>query len=93
MEPLLLTERAVGEVLSVGRSSVRKLMDSGRLPAIHVGRSLRFHVDDVKRIAEELRQDSWRHDQVVRWRKEGGGASQNWAVRKSMVHAAKEEET
>ena len=58
MEALLLTERVVGELLSVGRSSVRKLMDSGRLPAVHVGRSLRFHVDDVRRVAEALRRES-----------------------------------
>lgn len=57
MEPLLLTERAVGELLSLGRSSVRKLMDTHRLPAVHVGRSLRFHADDVRRVAEELRQE------------------------------------
>ena len=58
METLLLTERAVGELLSVGRSSVRKLMDTGRLPGVHVGRSLRFHVDDVRRVADELREEA-----------------------------------
>ncbi|MBI4199687.1 MAG: helix-turn-helix domain-containing protein [Chloroflexi bacterium] len=58
MEKLLLSEHAVGEVLSLGRSSVRKLMDTGRLPGMHIGRSLRFHVRDVERLAEELRQES-----------------------------------
>lgn len=58
METLLLTERAVGDALSLSRSSVRKLMDSRRLPAVHVGRSLRFHVNDVKRIADELREEA-----------------------------------
>ena len=57
METLLLTERAVGEALSLGRSSVRKLMDSGRLPGVHVGRSLRFYANDVRRVAEELRRE------------------------------------
>ena len=58
METLLLTERAVGEALSLGHSSVRKLMGSGRLPAVHVGRSLRFHVGDVRRVADELRKEA-----------------------------------
>lgn len=57
MEKLLLTEREVGDILSLGRSSVRKLMDTQRLLAVHVGRSLRFHADDVRRIADELRRE------------------------------------
>ncbi len=58
MDKLLFTEREVGELLSLGRSSVRRLMDTQRLPAVHVGRSLRFHADDVRRIAEELRTEA-----------------------------------
>ena len=58
MEVLLLTEKRVGELLSLGRTSVRKLMDAGRLPGVHVGRSLRFHAEDVRRIADELREEA-----------------------------------
>ena len=57
MDKLLITEHDVGELLSLGRSSVRKLMEQGLLPAVHVGRSLRFHKLDVIKLAQELRRN------------------------------------
>ena len=56
MEAILITEADVCEVLSLGRSTVRKLMAEGRLPYCHVGRALRFHRADVERLAESLRE-------------------------------------
>ena len=55
MEPLLLTEGDVGNLLNVSRSTVRKLMADERLKFCHVGRSLRFHRKDVEATAEALR--------------------------------------
>lgn len=55
MEPLLLTEGDVGELLNVSRSTVRKLMAADKLKYCHVGRSLRFHRADVEATAEGLR--------------------------------------
>ena len=57
MEPLLLTEGDVGNLLSVSRSTVRKLMADERLRFCHVGRSLRFHREDVEATAEALRRE------------------------------------
>ena len=57
MEPLLLTEGDVGNLLSVSRSTVRKLMADERLRYCHVGRSLRFHRADVEALAEALRRE------------------------------------
>ena len=58
MDQLLLTEKDVGDTLSVSRSTIRKLMATGQLPFCHVGRSLRFHRLDVEALAETLRRDS-----------------------------------
>lgn len=55
MEPILLTEGAVGKLLSVSRSTVRKLMAADRLKYCYLGRSLRFHRKDVEATAETLR--------------------------------------
>ena len=55
MESILICEPDVCEALSLGRSTVRKLMAEGRLPYCHVGRALRFHKTDVERLAESLR--------------------------------------
>ena len=57
MEPLLLTEGDVGNLLSVSRSTVRKLMAADRLKYCHLGRSLRFHREDVEALAETLRRE------------------------------------
>ena len=58
MEPLLLTEGDVGNLLNVSRSTVRKLMAAEKLKYCHVGRSLRFHREDVEATAEALRRES-----------------------------------
>lgn len=55
MDTVLLREKDVTRVLSVGRSTIRKLMADGRLPYCHVGRALLFHVEDVKKLAQEIR--------------------------------------
>ena len=55
LQPLLLTERQVCHLLSLGRSSIRKLMASGELKYLHVGRSLRFHSAELERFVEEIK--------------------------------------
>lgn len=52
-QKLLVTEREACERLSVGRSTLRKLMAEGRIQGVHVGRCLRFHVSELARFAKE----------------------------------------
>ena len=55
---LLLTEREVGEQLRLGRSTVRRLMDTGQLAPIRIGRSLRFAATDVQAYIARLREEA-----------------------------------
>ena len=58
MERLLLREDEVCERLSLGRSTVRRLMAEGSLVSVHVGRALRFPVSEVERFARELAEEA-----------------------------------
>lgn len=58
MQPMLLKEPDVCTVLSLSRSTIRKLMTDGRLPYFHVGRSIRFHICDVEALVEEFRAEA-----------------------------------
>jgi excisionase family DNA binding protein len=44
---LLYTVENVGQALAIGRSKVYELMNSGLLPAVHIGRSVRFRASDI----------------------------------------------
>ena len=55
IELLLLTESDVGIAYNISRSSVRKLMDAGYLKSCHIGKSLRFHREDVEELAAGIR--------------------------------------
>lgn len=53
MEKLLLTEQDVCERLSLGRSTVRRLMAQGRLNPFRIGRALRFTASELERFVDE----------------------------------------
>jgi excisionase family DNA binding protein len=44
---LLYTVENVGQALAIGRSKVYELMNAGLLPAVHIGRSVRFRASDI----------------------------------------------
>ena len=44
--------------LSLGRSKIYELAAAGEIEAVHVGRALRFHRDDVISFAERVRAQS-----------------------------------
>lgn len=51
---LLLTERQAYERLSVGRSTLRKLMAQGLITPVHIGRAIRFRATDLPALVERL---------------------------------------
>ncbi len=55
---LLLTEREVAERLSIGRSTLRKLMAQGAIASVHIGRSVRFPASEVSRYVARLAGDA-----------------------------------
>lgn len=50
---VLLSEQEAMEALSIGRTLFRRMMAEGRITETRVGRRLLFHVDEVKRFADE----------------------------------------
>jgi excisionase family DNA binding protein len=50
--PKLLTAEEVADLLRVNRSSVYRWVERGLLPAIKVGRTVRFNPDVVKAVLE-----------------------------------------
>lgn len=48
VSPQLLTVRQVQELLHIDRSTIYRMAADGRLPAIRVGRQLRFPADDIR---------------------------------------------
>lgn len=44
----LLTVPDVAEYLRVARITVYKMISAGRIPVTHVGRSVRFRVEDIR---------------------------------------------
>ena len=52
----LLTERETMEALGIGRSLLRRMWAEGRIQPCKVGRRLLFHVDEVRRFADHIRQ-------------------------------------
>lgn len=53
-DKLLLTERQTYERLSVGRSTLRKLMAQGFIVPLHIGRSIRFKAADLPALVDRL---------------------------------------
>lgn len=54
-EQTLLTPPEVAQILNVSRSYAYKLLYSGRLPCIQIGKSRRVHPDDLKKFIQENR--------------------------------------
>ncbi|MBF8267733.1 MAG: Helix-turn-helix domain [Dehalococcoidia bacterium] len=51
---VLLSERETMEALGIGRTLLRRMWAEGRIKPVKVGRRLLFHVDEVRRFAEEM---------------------------------------
>ena len=51
----LLSVNDVRELLSCSRNTVARLVATGKLRPLKLGRAVRFHPDDVRRMIEELR--------------------------------------
>jgi excisionase family DNA binding protein len=51
-EPLLVTVREAARLLALGRSTVYELIAAGRLPTIHIGRSVRIRVEDLRALID-----------------------------------------
>lgn len=50
--PLLLTMREAAAALRIGRSTVYELVAAGDLEVVHIGRSARVPVDELRRFVE-----------------------------------------
>jgi excisionase family DNA binding protein len=51
--PLLVTIKQAAEMLSLSRSSIYLLMNSGQLSPARIGRSVRFTVEQLERFVAE----------------------------------------
>lgn len=51
----LLSVADIRELLGCSRNTVTRMIQTGKLPTIKLGRSVRFLPDDVRRMIEELR--------------------------------------
>jgi excisionase family DNA binding protein len=59
MEKLLLTEREVGELTGLSRSTLRKLWSAGVLGApLKIGRSIRWPMTDIEAFIARLREEA-----------------------------------
>lgn len=50
-----LTVTEIAETLKLNAQTVRNWIDEGRLPALHIGRSVRIRREDFERLLEESR--------------------------------------
>ena len=57
-DKLLLSELEAAERLSIGRSTLRKLSDAGRLAPVYVGRKTLYVASDLEVFAASLRHDA-----------------------------------
>ena len=51
----LLTVKDLRKLLGCARNTVNRMQATGKLRSIKLGRAVRFHPDDVRRMIEELR--------------------------------------
>jgi excisionase family DNA binding protein len=51
----LLTVKDLRELLGCARNTVSRMQATGKLRSIKLGRAVRFHPEDVRRMIEELR--------------------------------------
>ena len=55
---VFLAEREAMEALNIGRTLLRRMMAEDRIQGTHIGRRLVFHVDEVRRFADEMHQQA-----------------------------------
>ena len=51
-EPMLVTVREAARLLALGRSTVYELIAAGRLPTVHIGRSVRIRPADLRALID-----------------------------------------
>jgi len=51
-EPIAVDVMGAAKLLGLGRSSILNLADSGQLPRLRFGRSVRFAVSDIEALVE-----------------------------------------
>jgi excisionase family DNA binding protein len=55
LEKILLSTAEAAEALGIGKTKIYEYL--GRdLPVVRIGRSVRVHVDDVRRFADQMRE-------------------------------------
>ncbi len=55
---MLLTERETCQELSLGRSTLRRLMAEGAIKPVRIGRSLRFPAKEIERFVADLQAEN-----------------------------------
>lgn len=53
IQPLLLTVAQASKILNIGRTKIYELMRCGELPAIHVGKAVRFSYHELQQWVEQ----------------------------------------
>ncbi len=56
--PLLVTTEEAARMLGVARSTIYQLVGQGTLPTVHIGRSVRFRVQDLETFVDRLVNDA-----------------------------------
>ena len=54
---VLLGEQEAMEALGIGRTLLRRMVAEKRITSGHIGRRLVFHVDEVRRFADEIHRE------------------------------------
>ena len=55
---VFLTERETLEALGIGRSLLWRMMAEKRITGAHIGRRLVFHIDEIRRFADETQREA-----------------------------------
>ena len=56
--PLLVTTNEAAHMLGVARTTIYQLVGRGTLPTVHIGRSVRFKVQDLETFVDRLVNDA-----------------------------------
>ncbi|SMO61070.1 transcriptional regulator, AlpA family [Balnearium lithotrophicum] len=59
MEKKLLTVKEACEYLSISKATLYKLIKEGKIKPVKIGKSTRFDRQDLDRLVEELKRNSW----------------------------------
>ena len=55
---IFLSERETMEALGIGRTLLRRMWAEDRIKPVKVGRRILFHVEEIRRFAEEMREEA-----------------------------------